>query len=344
MLSDLAPRAGEVLLDQMERKRIVARRDGRVRREDRRPLDLFERVVERPSLLDHLADALQRHERGVAFVQVPHGGLDAERAQRAHAADTEDDFLLDARLAVAAVEPRRQLAVPRRVFREIGVEEEQAHAAKAHAPDGGQHRPIAERHRGDAGAPVGRDGRFNRRIDPADTFVALLLPAVIGHALAEVALRVHESDADERQAEVRGFFAVIAGEHAQATRIDRQRLVQRKLGGKVRDASAAEHGLLVAPPWVRDRPRLIEAEDRLVVGTEKFGIRSRCLQLLRRDPLQHLHRVVRGGPPERVIELAERSAGRDRPSSTTNRVPARGGGECDRAGERLSKNVLQTLA
>ena len=87
---------------------------------------------------------------GVAFVQVEDAGFDAERLQRADAADAEDDLLLDARLAIAAVEPRRQLAIPRRVLLEVGVEQVQRHAAEAHAPDRDQHRAIAERHRGDA--------------------------------------------------------------------------------------------------------------------------------------------------------------------------------------------------
>ena len=83
-------------------------------------------------------------------------GSDAERLQRADAADAEDDFLLDARFAVAAVEPRRQLAIPRRVLFEIGVEQIQLDAAEAHAPHGDEHRSIAERHGGDARLAVRR--------------------------------------------------------------------------------------------------------------------------------------------------------------------------------------------
>ena len=45
----------------------------------------------------------------------------------------------------------------------------------------------------------------------------------------EVALRIHEADADERHAEVAGFLTVVAGEHAEAARIDRQRLMEGEL-------------------------------------------------------------------------------------------------------------------
>ncbi len=65
----------------------------------------------------------------------------------------------------------------------------------------------------------------------------------------EVALRIHEADADERHAEIAGFLAVIAGQHAEAAGVDRQRLVQRELRGEVRDvpplsiaAAFAHHG------------------------------------------------------------------------------------------------------
>ena len=81
MLADLAPGAGEVLLDQMKRKRIVSGGHRRVGREHGRALHFFERVVERAALLDDFADALQRDEGGVTLVEVPHRRLNAERAQ-----------------------------------------------------------------------------------------------------------------------------------------------------------------------------------------------------------------------------------------------------------------------
>ena len=112
--AERAPAAGEMLLDEVERKRVVAGRHRRVRREHRGRADLARaRRRTLTPLLDQIADALQHDEAGVPFVEVEHAGLDAERLQRADAADAEHDLLLDARLAVAAVEPRRQLAIPR---------------------------------------------------------------------------------------------------------------------------------------------------------------------------------------------------------------------------------------
>jgi hypothetical protein len=38
----------------------------------------------------------------------------------------------------------------------------------------------------------------------------------------KVTLRIHETDADQRNTEIAGFFAVVAGQHAETARIDRQ--------------------------------------------------------------------------------------------------------------------------
>src|SRR6185436_13877495 len=133
--AERAPRAGQMLLDQMEGERVVSGGHGRVGREDRRLADLLERVLERPAPLDQLADPLQHDEARVALVEMERAGADAERLERADAADAEDDLLLNARLAIAAVEARGELAIPRRVFRQVGVEQVQRDAADEHAPD-----------------------------------------------------------------------------------------------------------------------------------------------------------------------------------------------------------------
>ena len=116
----------------------------------------------------------------------------------AHAADAEDDLLLDAGFAIAAVEPRRELAIPGRVLLEIGVEEEQLDAAEEHLPDRHEDGAIPERHGDDARPAVGPDGGLDRRVDPIQALVDLLLPAFRRHGLVKIALRIHEADADER--------------------------------------------------------------------------------------------------------------------------------------------------
>ena len=53
-----------------------------------------------------------------------------------------------------------------------------------------------------------------------------MLPASAIEPLPEIALVVVEADADERDARSEALFDVIAGEDAEATGIDRDRLVQ----------------------------------------------------------------------------------------------------------------------
>src|SRR4029078_13183936 len=139
-----------------------------------------------------------------------------ERTQRADAADAEDDLLLNARLAIAAIEPRRQLAVPGRVLFQLGVEQVKLDAAHPHAPPRDEHRSIAERNGRDARLAVRRQRRFDRRVGPVEALVAFFLQALGGDVLVEVALWIHDPDADERHAEVARLLAVIAGQHAEA--------------------------------------------------------------------------------------------------------------------------------
>ena len=335
MLAHVAPAAREVLFDLVERERVVTGRHRCVGGEHRRAAHRGHGLVERGAALDVFADALQRDERRVAFVQVPHRGRDAQRAQRAHAADAEDHLLLDAHLAIAAVEARRELAIPRRVLREIGVEQEQAHAPEPNPPDRGQHRAIAERHRGHAGAAFGREGGLDWRLHPRQPLVAFLLPAVVRHPLVEVALRIHEADADERHAEIAGLLAMVAGQHAQAAGVDRQGLVQRELRREVRNRAAVEGVAVLAPPRVHELPLCVAPGDRLVVGLQETRVIRRLPQALRGELLQHLHRVVRAVPPQPVIEPAEHVARADVPAppqvdrqlvQAVNAAGERGGG------------------
>ena len=77
----------------------------RVGGEDAAGADRLDRLAEGEArLLDELADALEAEEAGVALVGVEHLGVDAERVERPHAADAEQDLLAQPVLGVAAVE------------------------------------------------------------------------------------------------------------------------------------------------------------------------------------------------------------------------------------------------
>jgi hypothetical protein len=126
---------------------------------------------ERVAALDQIADALQDDERRVPFIQVPHGGRRAHRLERTDTANAENDFLLDACLAVAPVEAGGQLAVPRRVFREIRIEQEQLHAAEPDPPHRHQHAAVSKRNGDNAGLPVRGHRGLHRRLRPGELLV-----------------------------------------------------------------------------------------------------------------------------------------------------------------------------
>src|SRR5262245_41750598 len=143
---------------------------------------------------------------------MPDGGLRTHRLEGANGADAQDDFLLHASFPVSSVEPRGELAIPRRVFLEVRVEQVQLHASEPDAPDRHEHAPVAQWNGDDARFAVWGHGAVNRRALPRELLVNFLLPAFRRHALVEVPLRIHESHADERDAKIAGFLAVIAGE------------------------------------------------------------------------------------------------------------------------------------
>ncbi len=337
VLAEFAPAAGQVFLDQVEGEGVVTGRHRRVRGEDRALAHHRERLVERHARLDVLADALQHDEGGVAFVEMPDRRLDAHGPQHPHAADAEDHFLLDARFAVAAVEAGREFAVPRRVFLEVGVEQVEAHVADPDPPHRGQHRAIAERHGGDARPAVGGDGGFNRRVGPVDALVVFLLPAVVRHALVEVALRIHEAHADERQAEVAGFLAVIAGQHAQTAGVDGQRLVQGELGGEVGNHLALDVGAVGLEPRLLGLTRRVEIDDDGIVEAHELGVVRGPLQRVGAEGAQHPGGVVGRRPPHREIQAAEQGRARLAASSTRRRWRVRRCGGC--GPERGGQNV-----
>jgi len=144
---ELATVRAEVFLDELRREHVEARRHRRVGREHRpRPCRL-ERLGERQPVLAHeAADALEAEEGRVALVHVEDDGLEAERAQRAHAADAEHDLLPDAVLLVAAVELVGDVLDVGRVLGDVGVEQVQRHASHVRAPDLHDRRASGEVH------------------------------------------------------------------------------------------------------------------------------------------------------------------------------------------------------
>ena len=120
----------------------------------------------------------------------------------------------------------------------------------------------------------------------------------------EVSLRVHEADTNQWNAEIAGFFAVIAGEYAKAAGIDGKRLMKRELRREVRDWPWCV-GILMLPPRPARASRRLERIDRGVIDREVSLVVGRVIERFLRHGLQHQHRVVRRLPPELIIEFAK---------------------------------------
>jgi len=166
--------------------------------------------------LHEVADALQADEGGVALVHVDDLGAKAERGQGADAADAEQDFLPQAHFQAAAVEAGGDLPEMGRVFRDIGVEQVESDPADQDSPYLGLDLLVGQFDGdGQAFAVFVHDPGHGPLFEVGDG-VAFLLPAVRGEILAEVALLVTQAEADQRQAQVRGAFQVVAGQDAES--------------------------------------------------------------------------------------------------------------------------------
>ena len=147
--------------------------------------DFAERFVERQAVVGHpLANHFQRRERAVAFVQVIDARHDAQRAQRLDAADAQHQLLANAGAHVAAVQPRRQLAVLRAVAFDVAVEQVQLHAADVHQPDLGHQPAVAGLDRDRDLLAVGADGRLHRQVLDARVLILFLLVAAADRGAA----------------------------------------------------------------------------------------------------------------------------------------------------------------
>ena len=98
-------------LERFDGEGVVPRGHRRVGGEHAVGAHLAHRLVERRAGHHQLAQPLDHHERGVALVGVPDGGIDAERAQHPHAADAEDPLLPHPEVGAAGVQLVHQAAV-----------------------------------------------------------------------------------------------------------------------------------------------------------------------------------------------------------------------------------------
>ena len=257
--------------DEVGIEAFVAGRDRGVDGEDAVTPDLGPGVGLRLAGRQVLAGALGQQERGVALVEVPHGRRQAEGADRADAADPEDQLLVQPHLAAADVQDVGDRPVGERVLGHVRVEQQDRDPPDLGEPDGDREIPAGQLDRDGQRQPVGVLDAADRQPAEVVVGVVVLLVAVGIDGLAEVAVAIQQADAERRQGHVAGGLHVVAGEDAQAARVDAERLVQAVLRAEVGDRAGQVVGVALLEPVVGAvRHVVVEGgEDVVVLGQER---------------------------------------------------------------------------
>ncbi len=304
---DLRAVAREVAHHHVGGEMVVARGHRGVRGEDGVGCHRLERRARVQALLHVLAHALEHQERRVALVDVPHGGTQAHRAQRPHPAHAEHDLLLDARGAIAPIEPVRGGAILGQVALQVGVEEVERHAAHLRLPHAAMHVVLAELDAHLERRAVRARDRQDGQVGEVAVGVDRVLQALGIDRLREVALAVEQAHRHERQRHVARGLAMISGEDAQPARVDRQALVEAELGAEVRDQLAlAQRGRLFRGGQAAV-VGVVGGEGAVVVVQEHRVARGFLEPALLHASQQRL-RVLSHRVPERRIEPVEERA------------------------------------
>ena len=175
-------------------------------------------------------------KRRVTLVQMPDGWLDAERLQRAHAADTEHDLLHDARRFVAAVEAMRDRSVSLVIVREDRCRADSTVVWPARPRQMRRSTfAVADRNGYTNFPALGVDRERERQIFDTRRGVLLDLATARVDVLFEKSLVIEQTHRDERQREIRCRLTVIGRQNAESARIERQAFVKPELETEVRD-------------------------------------------------------------------------------------------------------------
>jgi len=151
--------------------------------------------------------------------------------------------------------------------------------------------------------------------------VVVLLVTVGIDALAEVALAIQEPDADRGQGHVTGGLHVVAGEHAQAARIDAERLVEAVLGAEIRERTTQLVGVATLEPVPRPvRHVRIELGEHVVILGEELRVIEQSGPLGR--TADDRDRVAITGPRGPVDEVEQPAGARvPRPVEVVRKPP-----------------------
>ncbi len=307
--TELVGEIGEVGADQAMIEDIVPGRYRRVGGEHRGRRHRLQRLVELEAIaLDQFAAAFQHHERGMAFVDVPHRGGQAQGAQGPYPADAEDDLLLYPGDDVAPVELVGDGAVGLLVLRQVAVEEEHADVAGLGLPHL-EHDPAPGQGDEDVDLlAIVQPCRTDGQVTEIGRRVMGDLVAVAVDGLGEIALAVEHAHRHEGDAQVAGRLAVVPRQDAQAAGIEWQALVQAELGAEVGDQVLVRiQVLLDTAAGLLAMIGVVGHQDAVVILQED-PVLQRGLQPLLGDAAQEHLGVVAAGLPQLPVQAVEQVA------------------------------------
>ncbi len=141
-------------------------------------------------------------------------------------------------------------------------------------PDLGVEHAVGQAHRDQQRLAAAVADQLEGELVGVEGGVGLLLAAVGGQRLAEVARAVEQADPDHGHAEVAGRLEVVAGEHAEAARVLGQDLADAELGGEVGDAGGGVGQGLVPAGLVQVAPA--RSSSRACWRARKSGSSAAC--------------------------------------------------------------------
>ncbi len=298
----------EIGFDHVCGELVVAGCNRRMRRENGGARDDFQCNVQADFFLfNDLCQAFQARKGTMPFIHVNDFGLDPHRLQGAHAADSQQHLLGQPDLGFGRVKPRRDLPVLRRVFQNIGVEQEKGYATDENSPDNGVDGSVrtADGHPDFVAGLVPH--ALDRQAEEIGLGIGFLLPPLVVEELAEISLPVHKPDAYQRQARVGGGLQVVPGQDAEAAGEQRQALVQAEFHGEIGNMFAGcerhvECYVGAMNPFFKQAPDAFEVADIT-------GVPGKLFQTTLRNPGQKGDRVAAALGPQAGVDAPEKLDG-----------------------------------
>jgi hypothetical protein len=206
----LRPGGGE-LFEHLRGEGIVAGGNRCMGREYRVSGYFLAGLVEVSSSGDHLPNSFEDAESGVALVHVINGWFVTGGPQCPHATDAQNKLLSYAGAVISTVESGGQCAILGSIFWDVRVQQQDAGPADLNAPDLQGETASRQLHLDGDLSTIRSECEANRTVLGIQGFIDLFLHTAGGKALAEIALSVEDTHADERDSQVRRALYVVSG-------------------------------------------------------------------------------------------------------------------------------------